>query len=157
MIKKAWFSILAGVFLLSGSGPAFAVTNDAVIAMVQNAADQIVKDAPAALMAINDGEDAYISSEDPDVYVFVYDADINIVAHLRPDLVGKNFKGKADPNGKMFRDDIVNQAIAEGKTWVDYSYQKPGGSALLEKTTYAVSVQGSDGKTYVVCAGKYKE
>ena len=65
-------------------------------------------------------------------------------------LVGRNFKGKTDVNGKAFRDEIVAKAQQNGSGWEDYVYTNPGESGLYYKTTYFMLVKGSDGKTQVV-------
>jgi hypothetical protein len=66
-------------------------------------------------------------------------------------------KGKPDLKGKRFRDEIVEKARAETKGWVDYLYQKPGETGIFEKTTYFQMAKGSDGASYVVCCGKYRD
>ena len=79
-----------------------------------------------------------------------------MVAHPRADLVGKNVKGKPDVKGKKFRDEMVERALKGETGWVDYLYQKPGETGIHPKTTYFAKASGSDGKTYIVCAGKYQ-
>jgi len=46
--------------------------------------------------------------------------------------------------------------LEEGSGWVDYIYTKPDQSGLYLKTTYFTLTTGSDGKQYIVCAGRYK-
>ena len=90
-------------------------------------------------------------------YVFVYDPSVTIVAHpVKPTLVGRSYKGKPDVKGKKFRDDIVNNTIAQGESWTDYVYQKPGKSGLFEKSAFCKLATHSDNK-YIVCSGIYKE
>ena len=132
------------------------ITDDAVVALVQKTGADITADAAGTLSKVSAGEAPYKNPEDESFYVFVYDPDVTIVAHPDNNLVGRNYKGKPDVRGKKFRDDLVNVAIADGKGWVDYSYQKPGESGIHEKTTYAEKAVGNDGKTYIICCGKYK-
>ncbi len=138
-------------------GPAFSeITDDAVVSLVQKTGADITANAAETLAKINAGEAPYKNPDDESFYVFVYDPDVTIVAHPDSNLVGRNYKGKPDVRGKKFRDDLVNVSVADGKGWVDYSYQKPGESGIHEKTTYAEKVVGNDGKTYIICCGKYK-
>jgi len=132
------------------------ITEAQAIAKVQEAVKAISKDAPGAFAKISAGEAPFKDKENPALYVFVYDADVNMIAHPNKDLQGKNFKGKPDVRGKKFRDEIVKMGIENGKGWTDYHYQKPGETGIFEKTTYCEKVKGSDGKVYVIACGKYK-
>lgn len=130
--------------------------NQDVIALVEHTGADIERDAPATLEKITAAEHPYQNKDDTSLYVFVYDTDVTIVAHPKKTLVGRNFKGKPDLRGKMFRDDIVRGALAAGTGWVEYAYQKPGEKGLYNKSTYYKMITGSDGKQYVVCAGVYR-
>jgi polar amino acid transport system substrate-binding protein len=132
------------------------ITEAQAIAKVQEAVKAIQKDAPGSLAKIAAGEAPFKDKDNPALYVFVYDSEVNMVAHPNKDLMGKNFKGKPDVRGKKFRDEIVDLALTKGKGWVDYHYQKPGDTGIFEKTTYCEKVKGSDGKIYIVSCGKYK-
>ena len=57
-----------------------------------------------------------------DLYVFVYDLDMTLVAHpTRQELVGKNLLEQKDwSGGKYFRKEIQSVALSEGHGWVDY-------------------------------------
>lgn len=132
------------------------ITEAQAIAKVQEAVKAIAKDAPGTFTKINAGEHPFKDKDNQALYVFVYDSDVNMIAHPNATLVGKNFKGKPDVRGKKFRDDIVSVALDKGKAWVDYHYQKPGETGIFEKTTYSEKVKGSDGKVYIVACGKYK-
>ena len=102
-------------------------------------------------------EAPYRDSEDPGLYAFVYDTNLTIVAHAdNIQLVGENFKGKTDVTGKPFRDEILEGALKNGTGWVDYVYMHPVQTNLYYKTTYYRLTQGSDGKSYIVCSGNYK-
>jgi polar amino acid transport system substrate-binding protein len=131
------------------------ITKEQVTQLVDLAAKDIVKDASTTLTKITAGNAPYKDATNPALYVFVYDEQVVIVAHPKNDLVGRSYKGKPDVRGKKFRDDIVNGALANGTGWVDYSYQKPGETGIHSKTTYYKLITGSDGKKYIVCAGKY--
>lgn len=132
-------------------------TSEEVIAIVDMAVEAMKKDAPGTIEKINASADPFINKDNPALYVFVYDKEVNMIAHPNKGLVGKNFKGKPDVKGKKFRDEIVDGAIANGKGWVDYAYQKPGATGIFDKTAYYQMVTASDGKEYVVISGKYKD
>lgn len=133
------------------------ITEQMVIDLVDQTSVNISENAAATFTAINQGEAPYEDPDYPGLYAFVYDTEINIVAHAtNPLLVGVNFRGKTDVAGKPFRDEIVNGALANGAGWVDYIYTRPDESGLYYKTTYYKLTEGSDGQQYVVCAGKYK-
>ncbi len=132
------------------------ITDAQVTGLVKLTCTALTKDAAAVVAAINKGEAPYTDAVNPTLYVFVYDSAVTMVAHPRTELVGQSFKGKPDVKGKAFRDEIVDRALKEGTGWVFYTYQKPGDTVFYPKMTYFTRVVGSDGKTYVVCAGKYK-
>ena len=133
------------------------ITPQMVIDLVNTTSADIAADAPGTFAKINQEEAPYKDPENPALYTFVYDTAVTIVAHAtNPSLVGVNFKGKTDAAGKPFRDEIVQGALDHGTGWVDYIYTKPDQSGLYYKTTYYKLTTGSDGKLYVVCAGRYK-
>jgi len=134
------------------------ISNDQVIQLVDLTTTALAADAPATMKKITTGEHPYRNRKNPDLYVFAYDTDVNMVAHGdNATLVGKNFRGKKDVEGKAFRDAIVAGALSNGSGWEDYIYTSPKQSGLYYKTTYYKRVTGSDGKTYIVCAGKFKD
>ena len=147
--------LLAGGAMAQGNEEG--IKTEEVLAIVGLASDEIAKDAPGVLAKIVASEAPFVNAENPALYVFVYDTDVNMLAHPNASLVGRNYKGKPDVKGKPFRDEIVEGAKANGTGWVDYAYQKPGASGIFDKTAYYKLVKGSDGKDYVVVSGKYKD
>jgi len=134
------------------------ITNEQVIRMVDHTAADFVYDASGTIQKINAGEHPYRDKDNHSFYVLVYDTEVTMTAHGdNIKLVDKNFKGKTDVNGKAFRDEIVAKAQQNGSGWEDYVYTNPGESGLYYKTTYFKLVKGSDGKTYIVCSGKFKD
>ena len=133
------------------------ITEKQVTTLVETTCEALQKDAAATLAAINKGAAPFKDSANPALYAFVYDLDVKLIAHPKPDLVGKSMKGKPDLKGRKFRDEIVEKAQKEQTGWVDYLYQKPGESGIYEKTTYFEFTKGSDGASYVVCSGKYRD
>ncbi len=133
------------------------ITKEEVLASVEMTAEAMKKDAPGTIAKINASEHPFVNKDNPSLYVFIYDGEVNMIAHPKSSLVGKNFKGKPDVKGKKFRDEIVSGAAANQSGWVDYSYQKPGEKGIFDKTAYYMSVKASDGKDYILVCGMYKE
>lgn len=133
------------------------ITNEQVIQLVNKASSDIENDTSGTLKKISAGEPPYKDKDNPELYVYVYDTNITFVAHAdNPTLNGFDFKGKADVTGKKFADETVAGAIKNGTGWVDYVWTNPAKSGLYHKTAYYKLTRGSDGKQYIVCAGKYK-
>ncbi|NCC72890.1 MAG: transporter substrate-binding domain-containing protein [Sphingobacteriia bacterium] len=133
------------------------ITEQMVTELVHLTATHLGENAPSAILNINAGKAPYLDVDNPALYAFAYDTAINMVAHAtNPLLVGKNFRGKTDAAGKPFRDEIVARALTNGCGWEDYVYTKPDQSGLYLKTTYYKLATGSDGRLYIVCAGRYK-
>lgn len=133
------------------------ITEQMVINLVNTTSSDISEDVTATFGKINAGNAPYKDPANPSLYAFVYDTAVTIVAHAtNPILIGENFKGKTDVAGKPFRDEIVKGALNQGTGWEDYIYTKPDQSGLYYKTTYYKLTTGSNGKLYVVCAGRYK-
>lgn len=135
--------------------PSKGASNPFVMLVNRTCAD-IEKDAKTTLDRINAGEHPYRDKDNPAVYVFVYDPDVTIVAHPKPELVGKSMKGVPDTEGRTFRDEIVEGALEHGDGWVEYVYEKPGAEGTYNKSSYYKLVTGSDGKRYIVCCGEYE-
>lgn len=131
------------------------ITDAQVVSLVQTTAEHLSGDAAGTIAAINQGQAPYKDASNPALYVFIYNPEVVMVAHPRPELVGKSVKGKPDVRGKKFRDEIVSRALTAGSGWVEYHYQKPNESGIHRKTTHFAKVTGSDGQIYIVCAGKY--
>jgi polar amino acid transport system substrate-binding protein len=134
------------------------ITNEQVMQMVDRTATDLARGAFGTISKVNAGEHPYRDKDNAAFYVFMYDTGVTMTAHGNNiKMVGKNFKGKTDVNGKAFRDEIVDKALQNGSGWVDYIYTNPGESGLYYKTTYFMLAKGSDGKTYIVCSGKFKD
>lgn len=132
-------------------------TDDEVVSLVNTTAAAIEKNASDTFQRINAGESPYLDPEDPALYVFVYDTNMTLIANANNvQLVGTNFKGKTDVTGKPYRDEIYAGAMENGTGWVDYVYMHPVQPNLYNKTTYFRLTRGSDGNSYIVCSGNYK-
>jgi len=132
-----------------------AITTRQVVDLVDAACAAIEKDAPATFAAIEAGEAPYVDPSNPALYVFVFDTNVKVVAHPDPAMQGRDMKGVPDAAGKMFRDQMIADAVANGSGWVEYVKEMPGEQGLFQKTAYFKLVSGSDGVDYVVGAGRY--
>ena len=153
-------TVLVGLLVCAGASTLCAqekITKEQVSGLVTLSATDLEKDATATLAKISKGEAPYKNAANPELYVFVYDLELNMVAHPDKNLVGKNFKGKPDAKGKKFRDEILATAQEKSSGWVDYVYKKPDADGLFPKTTFCKAAKGSDGKAYVICCGMYVE
>jgi cytochrome c len=103
----------------------------------------------AALKEINLAKGQFDKGE---LYVFAYDMSGTIIAHPKnPKLIGKDLINVPDPDGKMFRKEIVEVAKTKGAGWVDYKYTNPETKKIEAKTTYVVKVGDM-----ILCCGTYK-
>lgn len=133
------------------------VTDEQIVHLVSKASSDMENDSSGTLKKISAEEPPYKDKDNPELYVYVYDTNVTFVAHAdNPTLNGFDFKGKEDVTGKKFADETVAGAIKNGTGWVDYVWTNPAKSGLYYKTSYYKLTRGSDGKQYIVCAGKYK-
>ena len=165
-MKKLCSSLIVlGTFLLSSFVSA-AVTDADITKLVEQTVKDISAAAdPAAVFAkIKAGAAPYKDAANPGLYVFVYDTDINMVAHPDPTIDSKNFKGKPDVCNCKFRDEIVNTVMGKKEdtkcknenSWVHYVYKNPApGKGLEHKKTFYKSVKAKNGKQFIVCSGIY--
>ena len=129
----------------------------AVVTLVEATASAVAANAPDALQRINKHEAPFRDTEDPGLYVFVYDMDTTMVAHADNNrIVGVNFAGKTDVAGTPLHDRIREGALKNGSGWVDYVYPHPTQPNLHHKSAYYRLVRGSDGNSYIVASGNYK-
>lgn len=135
------------------------ITAEQVVQLVDYTAGALAKDATKTIKEINEARHPYRDRDNPALYVFVFDPDVKLVARANKNLsmLGQSHRGKTDITGKPFRDEIVDGAMRRGTGWVDYVYTSTEQSGLFYKTSYYRRAQGSDGKTYIVGAGRSKD
>lgn len=132
------------------------ITKEQVVNLVTQTVVGIKTDAPGTIAAINAGESPYRDPVNPDLYAFVFDTNVTLIANAVNQVnIGGNLSGTTDVTGKPFRDELVKGAIKDGSGWVTYAYSNPGSLGLFEKSSYYQRVTGSDGKEYVVGSGRY--
>ncbi|MBN1455801.1 MAG: transporter substrate-binding domain-containing protein [Methanomicrobia archaeon] len=133
------------------------LSEEVVIQLVNLTATAIETDVHGTFHEINLGEDPYKNRTHQELYIFVYDTNVTMVADAdNIKLVGVTCSGKTDVTGKPFRDEIVAGALQNGSGWVEYLYINPVETGLYLKKTYYQLIRGSDGQQYVICCGVYK-
>ncbi|WP_319580779.1 transporter substrate-binding domain-containing protein [uncultured Methanospirillum sp.] len=127
-----------------------------VIDLVNKTAIALSSDAPGTIADINAGKAPYRDPTDPELYAFVFDKNVTLLANsVNSANNGKNLSGTTDVTGKAFRDDMVDGAVRNGTGWVSYVYSNPDSLGLYQKMSYYQLVNGSDGISYIVGAGRY--
>lgn len=154
-MKNLFRLVVCLIFLAVSVCFVAAQTTEEVTSLVEQTKEEIEKNAFQTLAKINIGEHPYKNIDNPSLYVFILDTDLNLVAHFKTPIVGRNMKGKPDAKGKLYRDEILAKALKDGSGWVDYYYENPKTKKLAHKNTFLKLVKGSDGKDYIVCSGKY--
>ena len=153
---KKIFYLIAGILLLALSVTFVnAQTTEEVTALVEKTSEDISKNLYQTLAKINMGEHPYKNIDNPSLYAFVLDTDLNLIAHFKTAIVGRNMKGKPDVKGKLYRDEFLAVAQKDGSGWVDYYFENPKTKKIEHKNTYVKLAKGSDGKDYIVCSGMY--
>ncbi len=130
---------------------------DRVMDLVNLTAAAIATDAQGTIASIHAGESPYRDPVDSELYVFVFDTKVNLMANaVNTANTGKNLAGTTDVFGYPFRDEMIEGAVQNGTGWVSYVYSNPNSLGLYQKMSYYQLVNGSDGIEYVVGAGRYR-
>jgi cytochrome c len=88
-----------------------------------------------------------------ELYVFAYDMTATVLAHpINPKLIGRNTFDQPDPDGKLYRREIVELAKTKGNGWVDYKYKNPVSNKVEDKTSFVLTVGD-----LILVAGVYKD
>ena len=154
-MKKLFYLIASILLLVLSVIFAGAQTKEEVTALVEQTSEDISKNLYQTLAKINMGEHPYKNLDNPSLYVFVLDTDLNLIAHFKTAIVGRNMKGKPDVKGKLYRDEFLAVAQKDGSGWVDYYFENPKTKEIEHKNTFVKLAKGSDGKDYLVCSGRY--
>jgi polar amino acid transport system substrate-binding protein len=120
--------------------------------LATSVAKAMQNDSAATMAAINAGKKPYFDRTRPDVYAFIDDMDMTVVAHKTEATRGTSLKGRPDITGKLWRDYILAEATAGKSGWMEYVYQNADGTGYLNKACYYTPVTGSDGVKYIACA-----
>lgn len=87
-----------------------------------------------------------INAKDPDfvqgpLYLTMRDEKGVILANpVNAAMIGKDLLDVPDPDGKLFRREILDLAKSKGKGWVDYKFKNPASGKVEAKTTYIYKV-----------------
>ncbi len=129
----------------------FADDKDKAVALVKKAvAYYKANGMEKALDELNNPSGQFV---DGPFYVFGYDLKgTMLVMPVNPSLIGQNLMDVPDANGKMFRKEIINTAVANGSGWVDYMYKNPKTKTAEAKTSYCEKAND-----IVLCCGIYKK
>ncbi|WP_181391441.1 cache domain-containing protein [Methanospirillum stamsii] len=132
------------------------ITDERLVDLVQKTIENLKGDPSGTLTSINAGESPYVDSTDPNLYVFVFDTNVTLLANaVNPQTVGTHYSGKPDAVGNMFRDNLTELALKEGKGWITYVYSNPESLILYKKKSYVELCTDSDGVRYIVGSGRY--
>jgi cytochrome c len=150
-MKKCFTAVLVTVFLMSIAGVSLAASNtDEAKAMVENSIAYLKANGRDKTLAeISNQKGKFVKG---DVYVVILDMTATMLAHpYNPKLVGKNLLEVPDPDGKLFRKDIIEMAKTKGSGWVDFKYKNPSTNKVESKTTF---IKKADDMIFI--CGTYK-
>jgi cytochrome c len=121
------------------------------VTMVNDAIKTISTDGKEkAFAAISDPKGAFVKGE---VYLFIVANDGSVLAHGgNPKLIGKSLKELRDADGKLFIQEMIDQA-KKAPGWVDYKWTNPTTKKIQAKTTYVAPVPGVEA---MIGCGIYK-
>jgi cytochrome c len=146
MFKKL---ILCAAAAALAAGSALAQSREDAIKMVEATAGMIKSTSLSAVQAKIAAKDGAVNQGE--LYVAVRGLDGTMLAHPNQKFVGGNLIDVPDPDGKLFRREIVETAKSKGKGWVDYKFKNPVSGKVEDKTTYFI--RSGD---VIVEAGIYK-
>ncbi|MBF0359440.1 MAG: cache domain-containing protein [Oligoflexia bacterium] len=166
----SFISMISFITIAYSSTDVIKKAEEDAMKLVNDTAIEFSSSSQNVIEKINNGIHPYKNKDNAEAYVFIYDENINIVAHPKNELVNKNFKDKTDICGCKFRNEIVARALnknfgdsgcreinetSKKDNWVYYIYNNPQSKKLEYKKTFFKSVKGIDGKEYVIASGIY--
>jgi cytochrome c len=134
-----WMMVGLLTLILSGVASAKSSQDEAKALVDKAAAFYKANGKDATLKELSNPKGQFVKGE---LYVFAYAlSDGTTIAHPHnPKLIGKNLTAVPDPDGKLFRKEIWEQAKSKGSGWVDYKFQNPESKKIENKTTYFLKV-----------------
>lgn len=120
---------------------------------VDKAVEVIEAEGTAAFEKINDANGEFVFDKGKG-YVFVNDLEGMTVAHIKPQIVGKNMMDLADVNGFPFIATFIEVALDHGSGWVPYYWPKTGEQTASLKFSY-VRLASVNGEDYMVGSGMF--
>ena len=150
-MKRSWVIILALAVFTGSVISSLATSNsEEAKAFVIKAISFLKTNGKEKTLAeLNNPKGQFIKGE---VYVVVLDLNGKILAHpINPKIVGMNVLDVPDPDGKMFRREIVETAKTKGEGWVDFKYKNPVSNKVESKTCF---IKKADDMVFI--CGTYK-
>jgi signal transduction histidine kinase len=128
----------------------------ALVSLVEGAAELVRTKGEAAFKELGVSRSQWRHEE---TYVFVLDAEGNMLVHADPSMEGQNQLDLKDINGKPIVRGLLDVATHPDKPegWYHYEWPVPGGLLPRWKSSYVKLVEAPSGKRYVVGSGLYND
>jgi cytochrome c len=127
-------------------------------------AEIVAKVAEAAALLEAEGEAAFPKFQGEGspfifdgTYMWIHKlSDATMLMHpIKPKMVGKQWVGLKDKEGKRFFATMNQLCTEKGSAWVDYLWPKPGTSDYVRKISYVQKCTMADGTEVVIGCGLY--
>ena len=128
-------------------------TADEAHKLVKKAVDFYAKNGQAkALAEFNNPKGLFLYK---DLYIWTENEGVTTAHPKTPGLVGKNWLTLKDAKGRLFVQEIIKVAKAQGKGTVEYAWTHPETKKIEDKIAYVEKVPVPNDHTIIVC-GYYK-
>jgi len=125
-----------------------------IVEEVEAAADLLQKEGKAGFVTLRDPQSRFYFH---DTYVFVISKDgIEMVNPAFPNLEGRNILDIKDIKGNYLVQDLINNAMKKGESWVSYYWPKPDAPQTPIKKSSFVKKVLVEGEIMIVGAGIYE-
>lgn len=145
-VKVILFCLTAFLAACSSSGVDGSVQTEISQRAKQTVLNLMV-DINQAFDDIDAGRQPYARPSNPLAHVYVYDLDLNVVAHPDPAERGTSHKQRVDDHRRPYPQQILERALARKKGtegWIEYTERG------LHRLAFYERAQGRDGYYYVV-------
>ncbi len=132
-------------------------TTQELVALVKEAAELVRSKGEAAFPEFRKSGSRWRKGE---AYIFVLDAEGNMLVHPDPALEGKNQIELKDINGKPIIRGLIDAATSladKNEGWYHYQWPVPGGILPRWKSSYVRHVTAPSGKACIVGCGLYND
>lgn len=119
----------------------------AIESRAHDTALRMIADTDLTLDQINAGQPPFISGSNPASYVYIYDLDLNVVAHPDYSERGASHANRMDANRTPYPQQILSRVLGRKKGqegWIEYT---EGG---LHRLAYYELAQGRNGYYYII-------
>lgn len=139
MKKNLFASVLVSTTLFGVVYAAELSAKDAIALVEKGAAFMKAHGKAELIKQVNARNPDYVQGP---LYMTIRDRQGIIVANpVNQTLIGKDLLDVPDPDGKLFRREILELAKTKGKGWVDYRFKNPDTGKIESKTSYIMSVE----------------